>query len=149
MRLVVQRVSRAKVTVETEVVGEIGAGLLVLLGVGKGDGTPEVRWAVSKIAGLRIFEDDAGKMNRSVEEMGGAVLLVSQFTLFGDVRKGRRPAFTAAAGPEAADRLYQEVVGGLRALSLPVETGVFRASMAVELINDGPVTILLDSEKTF
>lgn len=149
MRMVVQRVLRAKVTVETEIAGEIGAGLLVLLGVGRRDGAPEVTWAVSKIAGLRIFEDDAGKMNRSVEEMGGSVLLVSQFTLFGDVRKGRRPAFTAAAGPEEADRLYQEVAAGLRVQSIPVETGVFRAQMEVELLNDGPVTILLDSEKAF
>ncbi len=149
MRMVVQRVSRARVIVEEECVGEIGAGLLVFLGVGKADGKEAVRWAVSKISGLRIFEDEAGKMNLSVDQIDGSVLLVSQFTLFGDARKGRRPAFTAAADPETADRLYQEVAEGLRALSIPVETGTFRAHMEVELLNDGPVTILLDSEKTF
>ena len=149
MRMVVQRVSRALVTVEERTVGEIGPGLLVFLGVGREEGEAEVGWAVSKIAGLRIFEDEEGRMNRSVEAMGGSVLLVSQFTLFGDVRKGRRPAFTAAAEPELADRLYQEVAAGLRELSIPVETGTFRAHMEVELLNDGPVTILLDSEKRF
>ena len=149
MRMVVQRVSRALVTVEEQTVGEIGPGLLVFLGVGKADGDEEVRWAITKISGLRIFEDDEGRMNRSVDQIAGSVLLVSQFTLFGDARKGRRPAFTAAADPETADRLYQEVAEGLRALLIPVQTGTFRAHMEVELLNDGPVTILLDSEKRF
>ncbi|MDF1563561.1 MAG: D-aminoacyl-tRNA deacylase [Deltaproteobacteria bacterium] len=149
MRMVVQRVSRALVAVEERTVGEIGPGLLVFLGVGKGDGPAEVEWAISKIAGLRIFEDAAGKMNLSVDQIAGAVLLVSQFTLYGDVRKGRRPAFIDAADPETADRLYQEVGEGLRALGLEVQTGTFQAHMEVELLNDGPVTILLDSDRRF
>ncbi len=149
MRLCIQRVSEARVSVEGRIVGEIGPGLLVLLGVGRGDGSPEVAWAVEKIAGLRVFEDDAGKMNRSVEEVGGSVLVVSQFTLYGDLRKGRRPAFVAAAPPEQAQPLYLEVVEGLRGRGLPVATGEFRAHMEVALVNDGPVTLLLDSERRF
>lgn len=149
MRLVVQRVSRARVTVDDRETGAVGAGLLVLIGVGRGDGEDQARWAAEKIAGLRIFEDAAGKMNRSVEDVGGAVLLVSQFTLYGDVRKGRRPAFTAAAPPEEADRLYRAVAEHLRGRGLVVATGEFRAHMEVELVNTGPVTILLDSDRTF
>jgi len=146
---VVQRVSRARVLVKTEVVGAIGPGLLVLLGVGRDDGDAEVAWAVDKIAGLRIFEDDAGKMNRSVTDIGGAVLVVSQFTLYGDVRKGRRPSFIAAGDPADADARYREVCDGLRARGLEVATGRFQAHMAVASVNDGPVTILLDSQRTF
>ena len=149
MRLCVQRVSEARVEVDGAVVGAIGRGLLVLLGVGRDDGEAEVRWAVEKIAGLRIFEDEAGKMNLSVEETGGAVLLVSQFTLYGDVRKGRRPAFVAAAGPELARTLYEKVAAGLAARGLEVATGIFQAHMQVALVNDGPVTLLLDSDRLF
>jgi D-tyrosyl-tRNA(Tyr) deacylase len=149
MRMVVQRVARASVRVGGEVSGEIGRGLLVLLGVAAGDGEAEARWCADKIAGLRIFEDDAGKMNRAVADVGGAVLVVSQFTLLGDARKGNRPSFTAAAPPEAANALYERTCALLREKGLPVATGVFRAEMRVELVNDGPVTILLDSAKLF
>jgi D-aminoacyl-tRNA deacylase len=149
MRAVVQRVSRASVTVAGEVVGEIGAGLCVLVGAGAGDGPADVAYLVDKLANLRIFADEAGKMNRSVLDVGGGVLAVSQFTLYGDVRKGRRPAFTAALEPVAAERLYEDVVAGLRAAGLQVETGRFGAMMEVALVNDGPVTILLDSSRQF
>lgn len=149
MRAVVQRVSQAQVTVAGEIRGSIGKGLLVLLGVAADDGDSDVAYLTEKTAGLRIFEDDAGKMNRSIEDIGGAVLVVSQFTLFGDVRRGRRPSFDNAAPPEMADALYQRYVAMLRAKGLQVETGVFRAMMQVELVNDGPVTILLDSRKLF
>lgn len=145
MRSVVQRVSRAAVRVDGAVVGEIGPGLMVLLGVAAGDGEEDARWSADKIAQLRIFEDQAGKMNRSVAEVGGGVLLVSQFTLLGDARKGNRPSFVAAAPPEVANDLYEKVAARLRERGLPVATGVFRATMAVELVNDGPVTLLLDS----
>jgi D-tyrosyl-tRNA(Tyr) deacylase len=145
MRSVVQRVSRAAVRVDGAVVGEIGHGLLVLLGVAAGDGEEDARWSADKIAQLRVFEDEAGKMNRSVEEVRGGVLVVSQFTLLGDARKGNRPSFVAAAAPEAANDLYEQVAARLRARGLPVATGVFRATMQVELVNDGPVTLLLDS----
>lgn len=149
MRLVVQRAERGSVTVDGRVTGQIGRGLVVLLGISVSDGTEDVAWAVEKVANLRIFEDDDGKMNRSLLESGGAVLLVSQFTLYGDARKGRRPSFVqAASGPEA-ERLYEDVATGLRALEIDCQTGEFGADMAVELINDGPVTILLDSDKTF
>jgi D-tyrosyl-tRNA(Tyr) deacylase len=146
---VVQRVSRARVVVEGQVRGEIGAGLVVLLGVGRGDTIERAAYLAEKIVHLRIFDDDQGKMNRSLAETGGAALVVSQFTLYGDVRKGRRPGFEQAAPPEEATRLYEELVRCLRALGVRVETGVFGARMAVELTNDGPVTILLDSEKLF
>jgi D-aminoacyl-tRNA deacylase len=149
MRAVVQRVSRAAVRVEGRVAGEIGRGLLVLLGVAVGDGEEEARFLAGKLAGLRIFEDQAGKMNRSVAEAGGGLLVVSQFTLLGDARNGNRPGFTAAAPPEVADPLYQRVCALLREKGLPVEQGVFRAQMEVELVNDGPVTILLDSARLF
>lgn len=149
MRLVVQRVSRARVTVGERETGAIGTGLLVLLGVGTGDTDDQAAWAADKVAGLRIFEDDEGKMNRCVVDVDGAVLIVSQFTLYGDVRRGRRPAFTAAAPPDEADRLYRGVCDALREKGVRVETGEFRAHMQVELVNDGPVTILLDSSRLF
>ncbi len=146
----VQRVTRAEVRVAGEVVGAIGPGLMVLFGAGAGDGAAEVDYMVDKVANLRIFADDDGKMNRSVLEAGGGVLAVSQFTLYGDARKGRRPGFTQALEPVAADALYQRFVAGLRAAGVdPVATGVFGASMQVELVNDGPVTILLDSSRQF
>jgi D-tyrosyl-tRNA(Tyr) deacylase len=144
MKAVVQRVSQARVEIEGAVTGSIAQGLLVLLGVADGDGPGEAEWLAQKIANLRIFEDADGKMNRSVLEVGGAVLLVSQFTLLGDVRRGRRPSFTGAAAPEEADRLYQVTAEALRAQGVPVETGVFQAHMAVHLVNDGPVTLVLD-----
>ncbi len=129
--------------------GKIGPGLLVLLGVGQGDSEKDVVYLADKVAGLRIFEDDGGKMNLAVGDVGGGVLVVSQFTLYGDVRKGRRPSFDAAAPPDEANRLYEHFCGLLRAKGLPVETGVFQAMMDVELVNQGPVTILLDSAKLF
>lgn len=149
MRAVVQRVSRAKVTVAGEIAGEIGRGMLVLLGVGHEDTEAGAEYLADKIVGLRIFEDGAGKMNRSVAEIGGAVLAVSQFTLYGDVRKGKRPSFDDAARPEMARTLYERFVGRVRASGLRCETGRFQEMMEVELVNDGPVTILLDSEKLF
>ena len=149
MRAVVQRVSRAKVTVAGEITGEIGQGLLVLLGVGRADTEAGSDYLADKIIGLRIFEDDAGKMNRSVAEVGGAVLAVSQFTLYGDVRKGKRPSFDDAARPEMARTLYERFVGRVRESGVRCETGRFQEMMEVELVNDGPVTILLDSEKVF
>jgi len=142
---VVQRVSRAAVRVEGRVTGQIGPGLLVLLGVGQGDGEREAAWMAEKLSALRIFEDQAGKMNRSVAEVGGGLLLVSQFTLYGDARKGNRPGFSDAAPPEPANELYQRVCALLREKRLPVAQGVFRATMSVELVNEGPVTILLES----
>ena len=149
MRAVVQRVSRAKVTVNGSTTGEIGPGLLVLLGVGHPDTEADVNYLAEKIAGLRIFEDDEGKMNRSVRDAGGSVLAVSQFTLYGDVRRGKRPSFDDAAPPEHARRLYELFVERIRAAGLPCETGRFQEMMQVELINEGPVTILLDSRKAF
>ncbi|WP_305041829.1 D-aminoacyl-tRNA deacylase [Geoalkalibacter sp.] len=149
MRAVVQRVAEARVEVDGQVVGAIGRGLLVLLGVGEGDGAEDLAYLADKIAGLRIFEDEQGKMNLSVTEVGGAVLVVSQFTLYGDCRKGRRPSFTPAAAPETANRLYEEFVARLRIAGLEVATGVFQAHMGVHLLNDGPVTLLLDSRREF
>lgn len=150
VRAVVQRVSRASVEVEGRRVGAVGSGLLVLLGAGAGDSAADVAYMVDKVANLRIFPDEAGKMNRSVLEVGGGVLAVSQFTLYGDARKGRRPAFTGALEPAAADALYQQFVAGLKAAGVAeVATGVFGAMMEVELVNSGPVTILLDSGKAF
>ena len=145
MKAVIQRVTRASVEVEGRPVGAIGHGLLVLLGVAKGDGETDCRFMVEKLRGLRIFADDAGKMNRSLADVGGAVLLVSQFTLLGNTRSGRRPGFDDAAAPEEAKRLYEEVSAALKAQGTMVETGVFAAHMKVELVNDGPVTFLLDS----
>ena len=147
MRALIQRVSQASVTVGDRRVGEIGAGLLVLLGVGTGDGPAEATYLAQKIAHLRIFEDAAGKMNRSVLETGGGVLLVSQFTLYADSRKGRRPSFIGAAPPAEAAALVEAVAAALRALGVPVATGEFQAHMAVALVNDGPVTIWLDSDE--
>ena len=149
MRAVIQRVTRAAVKVGEETVGEIGPGLLVLLGVSARDSETDADHLAEKTAGLRIFEDDQGKMNRSVAEAGGAVLVVSQFTLYGDVRRGKRPSFDEAAPPEVANRLYEHFVARLRAAGLRCETGRFREMMQVELVNEGPVTILLDSEKKF
>jgi D-aminoacyl-tRNA deacylase len=149
MRAVVQRVSRAKVTVGGEVTGEIGSGLLVLLGVGQGDTRAEADYLAEKIVRLRIFEDADGKMNLSVMDAGGAALAVSQFTLYGDVRRGKRPSFDAAALPQQARELYEYFVEKIRAAGLRCETGRFQEMMQVELVNEGPVTILLDSAKTF
>jgi D-tyrosyl-tRNA(Tyr) deacylase len=149
MRAVVQRVSRAKVTVHDWVTGEIGIGVLVLLGVGQSDTEVDATYLAEKIAGLRIFEDQDGKMNRSVADIGGSVLAVSQFTLYGDVRCGKRPSFDAAAPPETARRLYEFFVEQIRAAGLRCETGRFQEMMQVELANEGPVTILLDSQKSF
>ena len=150
MRAVVQRVARAKVTIEGRVTGAIDKGLLVLLGAGAGDSATDLQYIVEKTVHLRIFPDDAGKMNRSVLDVGGGVLVVSQFTLYGDARQGRRPAFTGALEPAAARRLYEQSIADLRAAGITrVEAGEFAADMAVELVNDGPVTILLDSRKGF
>jgi D-tyrosyl-tRNA(Tyr) deacylase len=149
MRAVVQRVSRCRVTVDGNPTGEIGPGLLVLLGVSKTDTEAAADYLVEKIIGLRIFEDAEEKMNLSVQDAGGAVLVVSQFTLYGDTRRGRRPSFDAAARPEEAKRLYEYFVDRVRAAGLRCETGQFQAMMEVELVNSGPVTILLDSEKLF
>ena len=149
MRAVVQRVSRASVTVEGRVVGQIGAGLLALVGVADGDTPADLEYTASKIREMRIFPDADGRMNRSVVDSGGAVLVVSQFTLMGDVRNGRRPGFTGAAAPDVARRVYEDLVARLRSEGLPVETGVFQAHMHVELVNDGPVTILIDSRRAF
>lgn len=149
MRAVVQRVSRARVEVAGREVGAIGAGLLVLLGVGQGDDGPAADWLADKVAGLRIFPDEQGKLNLSVGQVGGAVLVVSQFTLWGDCAKGKRPSFGRAAGPELAEPLYRRFCQCLGQAGLKVATGQFGAMMAVELVNQGPVTLLLDSEKTF
>lgn len=149
MRAVLQRVSRASVRVEGRVVGEIGAGWLVLLGVAKGDAEEDADRLAEKVVGLRAFEDHDGKMNRDVVEAGGGVLAVSQFTLLGDCRKGRRPSFTEAAAPDEAARLYEHFVARVAASGVPVAQGVFRAHMDVELVNDGPVTLLLDSRRAF
>ncbi|MDP2053787.1 MAG: D-aminoacyl-tRNA deacylase [Acidobacteriota bacterium] len=149
MRAVVQRVTSASVTVAERVIGEIGQGLLVLLGVEQGDGPTDLQYIASKVRDLRIFADEDGKMNRSVFDLQGGVLVVSQFTLSGDARNGRRPSFASAAPPQIARALYEEVVRELSASGLRVATGEFQAMMQVSLVNDGPVTILLDSRKTF
>lgn len=145
MRACIQRVSRAHVEVDGETTGQIESGLLVLLGVAAEDGEEDLRWLVDKVVGLRIFEDAAGKMNRALEDVGGALLVVSQFTLLGDCRKGRRPSFIAAAPPEKAEAMYQQFVDAARSRGVRVQTGRFRAQMNVELVNDGPVTLWIDS----
>ena len=145
MRAIVQRVLEASVSVDGEIVGRIGPGLLVLLGVGKGDGEREVSWMADKIANLRIFEDEGQKMNRSVIDGSRSILVVSQFTLYGDARKGRRPSFAEACEPAEANRLYELFCEGSRALGLDVQQGRFAAHMKVALVNDGPVTLMLDS----
>ena len=149
MRMVVQRVSRAKVTVEGRVTGEIGAGLMILLGVGKEDTSGVAAGMAEKASNLRIFEDEQGKMNRSLLDVKGEALVVSQFTLYGDARGQRRPSFISAAPPELAKTLYEEFCEALRRLGVNVGTGIFQAMMSVELVNEGPVTILIDSDKTF
>jgi D-aminoacyl-tRNA deacylase len=149
MRAVLQRVSRAKVTVDGQVTGDIGAGLMILLGVGRGDTSVVAASMAEKCANLRIFEDEQGKMNRSLLEVKGSALVVSQFTLYGDARGQRRPSFISAAPPEKAKALYEEFCAALCRLDVNVATGIFQAMMSVELINEGPVTILLDSDKTF
>jgi D-tyrosyl-tRNA(Tyr) deacylase len=149
VRAVVQRVSRARVTVNGDTIGEIGRGLLVLMGVGQDDTTSDADYLVEKVIGLRIFEDNDGKMNRAATEIGGGVLVVSQFTLYGDVRRGKRPSFDAAAPPAKARELYEYFVKRIREAGVLCETGRFQEMMQVELVNEGPVTILLDSAKTF
>jgi D-tyrosyl-tRNA(Tyr) deacylase len=149
MRAVVQRVSRARVTVREEVTGKIDRGLLVLIGIGAADTEADADYLADKISGLRIFEDEHGKMNLSLSEIAGSVLAVSQFTLYGDVRRGKRPSFDAAAPPEKARMLYEYFVERIRAAGLRCETGRFQEMMQVELVNDGPVTILLDSSRAF
>lgn len=147
MRAVVQLVNHASVTVEGELTGKIDKGLLVFLGVAEGDTQKDLQYIIDKVVGLRIFEDAEGKMNLSVKDVGGAILAVSQFTLYGDCRHGKRPSFTTAAKPEAANEVYEQFVAGCQSAGVPVETGRFRTHMLVDLENDGPVTILLDSSK--
>lgn len=149
MRAVVQRVKRASVEVEEEIIGEIGKGLLVLLGVGEDDTNEDIDYMVNKILGLRIFEDNNGKMNLSLMDIKGEILVISQFTLYGDVRKGRRPSFTDSAKPEKAEKIYEEFISKCKEEGILVESGEFAADMDVELINQGPVTIMIDSKKTF
>ena len=149
MRAVLQRVSRAKVTVNNKVAGEIGPGLVVLLGVGAEDTADAAKTMAERLANLRIFEDADGKMNRSLLDVRGSALVISQFTIYGDARGQRRPSFMAAARPEKARIVYEQLCTALRSLGLPVQTGIFQASMSLELVNEGPVTILLDSEKIF
>jgi len=150
MRAVVQRVSRAEVRVDGKVVGKIGKGILVLLGVGQDDNDQDLQWMADKVVNLRIFEDENEKMNLSVLDVGGQVLVVSQFTLYGDCRKGKRPSYSSAASPADAERMYNEFVKTIESrYGIKVETGVFQAMMEVDLVNDGPVTLLLDSKKTF
>lgn len=149
MRAVIQRVEKASVSVEGEIKGQIGAGFLVLIGVEEGDGDADFKYIADKAPNLRVFEDEQGKMNRSLLDVGGEVLAVSQFTLLGDARGGRRPSFITAARPETADPMYERLVADWRARGIRVETGVFGAHMKVSLVNDGPVTILLDSRRRF
>ena len=145
MRACIQRVTEAQVTVDGKVTGRIGRGFVVLLGIGQDDGEPQVTWLVDKIVGLRVFEDEAGKMNRSLAEVGGAMMVVSQFTLYGDCRRGRRPSFTEAAPPELAERLYEAFAARVRDAGIEVATGRFREHMLVSLVNDGPVTLWIDT----
>jgi D-tyrosyl-tRNA(Tyr) deacylase len=145
VRSVLQRVSRAKVSIDGEIVAEIGPGLLVLLAAAHGDGPEQIRWLAEKVTGLRIFSDDAGKMNLSLKQVGGEMLIVSQFTLYGDCRKGRRPSFTGSAPPEEAGKLYEEFIEAVRGQGVLTRHGVFGAMMDVELVNDGPVTLIVDT----
>jgi len=149
MRVVVQRVQRASVSVNGAVVGQIGAGLLILVAVAVDDTDRDIKYTAEKVVSLRIFDDDQGVMNRSVLDIGGAILAVSQFTLYGDVRRGRRPSWIDSAPPEIAEPYYERFVAALREIVPRVETGTFRAQMQIELVNDGPVTILVDSRKVF
>jgi len=149
MRAVVQRVSRASVTVAEQITGQIDRGLVVLLGIKQGDSSSDVSWLAEKIVNLRIFDDQQGKMNLSLADIAGEMLIISQFTLFGDCRKGRRPGFSSAAQPDLAEPLYRQFIESVGQLGIQTAAGIFRAEMALELINDGPVTLLLDSEKTF
>jgi len=149
LRAVIQRVTESSCTVDDAVTGRIGLGLMALIGVEQDDGEDDARLLADKVAGLRIFNDDDGKFNRSVEDVGGAILAVSQFTLLGDCRKGRRPSFTNAAPPDRANALYERVIALWRERGVPVETGRFQAHMKIHLINDGPVTMLIDSKKVF
>ena len=149
MRAVIQRVEKASVSVEGEIRGQIGAGFLALIGVEEGDGDADFKYIADKVPNLRVFEDEQGKMNRSLLDVGGEVLAVSQFTLLGDARGGRRPSFITAARPETADPMYERLVADWRVRGIRVETGVFGAHMKVSLVNDGPVTILLDSRRRF
>lgn len=149
MRCVVQRVVSASVTVSGQVVGQIGRGLLVFVGVANGDGPADIEYIASKLVDLRVFGDEGARMNRSILDIGGAMLIVSQFTLMGDVRRGRRPGFDDAAAPDVAEQLYAALVDRMRGAGVQVETGVFRADMRVALVNDGPVTILIDSRRVF
>ncbi len=145
MRAVIQRVLRACVSVNRDVVGRIGPGMLVLLAAGEADGPEQVRWMADKLVGLRIFSDDAGKMNRGLNQVNGEMLVVSQFTLYGDCRKGKRPSYTAAAAPEQAKQIYLDFIQAVRNQGIPVQEGIFGAMMEVELVNDGPVTLIVDS----
>ena len=149
MRAVVQRVQSAKVTVDNEITGSIDQGLAVLVGIHPNDGLEQIRWMSDKLINLRIFEDDEGKMNLSLADIGKEMLIVSQFTLYGDCRKGRRPGYSSAAPPEVAEPLYLQLVDEIRSRNITVATGQFQAAMKVDLVNDGPVTLLLDSEKNF
>lgn len=149
MRGVVQRVNRAQVTIHGELIGSIGSGVVVLLGIHSDDGEREVRWMADKVVNLRIFEDENGLMNRSLPDVGGEMLIVSQFTLYGDCRKGRRPGYSSAARPEIAEPLYEQFIQTVRQMGITTATGRFQAMMQVELVNDGPVTLLLDSSGTF
>jgi len=149
MRTVIQRVSRAQVSIENKIKGSIGKGLVVLLGISAGDSEKDLQWLAEKIVHLRIFEDEAGKMNKSLTDIKGEMLIISQFTLYGDCRKGRRPGFSGAAAPLKAEPYYLKFVQEVKSKGIQVATGTFQADMQVELINDGPVTLLLDSEKKF
>ncbi len=149
MRAVIQRVTASKVTVDSDIVGEIKKGINALIGIECGDNEEDVRYMADKIIGLRIFEDAEGKMNLSLNDIGGSILAISQFTLYGDARKGKRPSFTQAASFEEGKKLYDTFVEIIRQQNIPIQTGIYGADMSVEIINDGPVTILLDSKKTF
>ncbi|MBW2519502.1 MAG: D-tyrosyl-tRNA(Tyr) deacylase [Deltaproteobacteria bacterium] len=149
MRAVIQRVTQAQVFVDNKAVGQIEQGLVVLLGIAQGDGDQDIAYLADKVAGLRVFEDNAGKMNLSVSDIAGGVLVVSQFTLLGDCRKGRRPSFTVAEQPQRANTLYESFVSSVRQKGIRVATGIFQAAMQIKLVNDGPVTLILDSRKQF